>query len=142
MRLTIDRWVALFMLAFSVGYGYLAWVHPLLPFEARMPFKPNTLPLGLAVLGVVFSFATLMFESGDELSDDVKDWRTFDWKRTGALVGLMVAYALLLRPLGYVPSTSLFLIIGGLVLGERNYALLTFVAIAVSVSTCIWCNKF
>ena len=47
----------------------------------------------------------------------------------------MVAYALLLRPLGYVPSTSLFLIVGGLVLGERNYALLAFVAIAVSVST-------
>ena len=135
MRLTIDRWVALFMLAFSVGYGYLAWVHPLLPFEARMPFKPNTLPLGLAVLGVVFSIATLLFESGEELADDVKDWRTFDWTRTAALVGLMVAYALLLRPLGYVPSTSLFLIVGGLVLGERNYALLTFVAIAVSVST-------
>ena len=135
MRLTIDRWVALFMLAFSVGYGYLAWVHPLLPFEARMPFKPNTLPLGLAVLGVVFSLATLMFESGEALADDVKDWRTFDWKRTAALVGLMVAYALLLRPLGYVPSTSLFLIVGGLVLGERNYALLAFVAIAVSVST-------
>lgn len=135
MRLTIDRWVALFMLAFSVGYGYLAWVHPLLPFEARMPFKPNTLPLGLAVLGVVFSLATLMFESGEELADDVKDWRIFDWKRTAALIGLMVAYALLLRPLGYVPATSLFLIIGGLVLGERNYALLTFVAVAVSVST-------
>ena len=33
MRLTIDRWVALFMLAFSVGYGYLAWVHPLVAFR-------------------------------------------------------------------------------------------------------------
>jgi len=135
MTLNIDRIVALAILAFSVGYGYLAWIHPLLPFEQRMPFKPNTLPLGLAVLGIVFSLATLVFESRDDLPEDAQGWRAFDWTRTLALVVLMVAYALLLRPLGYIPSTIAFLVIGGVVLGERKLWLLGLVATIVAIGT-------
>lgn len=135
MTLNVDRIVALAILAFSVGYGYLAWIHPLLPFEQRMPFKPNTLPLGLAVLGIVFSLATLLFESSDELPDEAQGWRQFDWMRMSILVGLMVAYALLLRPLGYIPSTIAFLVIGGMVLGERNKVTLTIVAAIVACGT-------
>lgn len=87
MNLSVDRSIALLLLAFSVGYGYLAWTHPLLPFEARMPFKPNTLPLGLSVLGAVFSLAVLLFESSDTLADDARGWRGFDWIRAVSLVG-------------------------------------------------------
>lgn len=135
MNLSVDRMVALSLLAFSVGYGVLAWNHPLLPFEARMPFKPNTLPLGLAVLGVVFSILTLMFESTGEVSEDGKGWQGFAWKTTGILVAYMVAYALLLRPLGYIPSTSLFLIAGAVLLGERNYKRLVPITIGMALAT-------
>ncbi len=135
MSLNADRLIALLMLAFSVGYGYLAWTHPLLPFEARQPFKPNTLPMGLAVLAAVLSLATLVYESSDDLPEDATGWRSFEWRTAAVLVVLMVAYALLLRPAGYILATTGFLVAGGYLLGERKYAVLATVAIITSVLT-------
>ena len=71
----IDRYIAFGLLAFSVGYGYLAWVHPLLPFEVRMPFKPNTMPIGLAAFGILFSSLLLLLPSTDGIEKDADGWR-------------------------------------------------------------------
>jgi putative tricarboxylic transport membrane protein len=90
----IDRYIALALLAFSIGYGYLAWVHPLLPFEARMPFKPNTMPLGLAVLGILFSSLLLLLPNNDEQPKDAEGWHGFAWKDTALLIGLAIGYAI------------------------------------------------
>ena len=117
----IDRYIALGLLAFSIGYGYLAWVHPLLPFEARMPFKPNTMPLGLAALGILFSTLLLLLPYSDLPEKDAHGWRDFAWKDTARLIGLAVCYALLLRPLGFIPSTTLFIVLSSRVLGEINW---------------------
>ena len=48
---SINRWIALGMLAFSSGYGYLAFTYKILPFEQFLAMKPNTLPIGLALAG-------------------------------------------------------------------------------------------
>ena len=117
----IDRFIALGLLAFSIGYGYLAWVHPLLPFEARMPFKPNTMPLGLAAFGILFSTLLLLLPSSDLPEKDAHGWRDFAWKDTALLIGLAVCYALLLRPLGFIPSTTVFIVLSSRVLGETNW---------------------
>ena len=116
----IDRYIAVALLAFSIGYGYLAWTHPLLPFEARMPFKPNTMPLGLAGLGIVFSSLLLLLPSNDTLEKDAEGWRGFAWKNTALLIGLAIGYALLLRPIGFIASTTLFIVLSSRVLGENN----------------------
>jgi putative tricarboxylic transport membrane protein len=44
------------------------------------------------------------------------------------LLGLMVAYALLLRPLGFLVATFLFLTCGSFILGERRFVLMAVVA--------------
>jgi putative tricarboxylic transport membrane protein len=41
----------------------------------------------------------------------------------------MVLYALLLRPVGFIFSTSLFLIFGSVILGERKWFLMLPIAI-------------
>jgi putative tricarboxylic transport membrane protein len=59
-----------------------------------------------------------------------------DYRRLGdyhlgqalALLGLMVVYALCLRPVGFLLSTSLFLILGSTILGERNWPLMIVIA--------------
>lgn len=132
-----DRLVALLILAFSVGYAVLAVNYQLLPFERHLDFRPNTMPIGLAVLGVIFSLGVIIAPGGDSsgLARDADGWRHFDWPRTAAIVGLMVAYALLLRPLGYVVATSGFLIAGGLLLGERRRLVLAGIALTGAVST-------
>lgn len=117
----IDRYIAVALLAFSIGYGYLAWTHPLLPFEARMPFKPNTMPLGLAGLGIVFSSLLLLLPSNDRLEKDAEGWRGFAWKNTALLIGLAIGYAFLLRPIGFIASTTLFIVLSSRVLGETNF---------------------
>ena len=116
----IDRYIAFGLLAFSVGYGYLAWVHPLLPFEVRMPFKPNTMPLGLAAFGILFSSLLLLLPSSNEIEKDAEGWRGFEWKNTALLIGLAIGYALLLRPIGFIASTTLFIVLSSRVLGETN----------------------
>ncbi|NBX42155.1 MAG: tripartite tricarboxylate transporter TctB family protein, partial [Rhodobacteraceae bacterium] len=52
------------------------------------------------------------------------------------LLALMVAYALLLRPVGFVGATILFLALGGSILGERKFHILIPVA-AIATGT-IW----
>lgn len=117
----IDRYIALALLAFSIGYGYLAWMHPLLPFEVRMPFKPNTLPLGLAGLGILFSSLILLLPKIDEPSKDAEGYRGFAWGQALILIAMMIAYALLLRPVGFIVSTTLFIAAAAWLLGETRH---------------------
>ncbi len=132
----IDRYIALCLLAFSVGYGYLAWMHPLLPFEVRMPFKPNTMPLGLAAIGILLSGLLLFLPSSTELEKDADGWQGFAWGQALILVGMMVVYALTLRPLGFIGSTSLFLVAASRLLGETRW--IRSVSVALISSTLIW----
>jgi putative tricarboxylic transport membrane protein len=131
-----DRIVALLLLAFSIGYGLLAWNYELLPFEEHMPFKPNTMPIGLAIAGIVLSIAVLISPGGDSgLASNADGWRRFDWISTGAIFLLMLLYALTLRPLGYVPSTTLFLVLGAIALGERRFVILIPIAAITAYGT-------
>lgn len=118
----IDRYIALALLVFSIGYGYLAWTHPLLPFEARMPFKPNTLPLGLSGLGILFSSLILLLPKADDVSTDAVGYQHFAWGQAFTLIGMMVAYALLLRPIGFIASTTVFIVASAWLLGETKHA--------------------
>ncbi len=136
MNIRIDRYIALALLAFSIGYGYLAWTHPLLPFETRMPFKPNTMPLGLAALGVLFS-SLLLFLPGEDMPEkDAEGWRGFDWTQAIILIAFMVCYALLLKPAGFIVATTLFLVASAWMLGERQW--IRLVLISGLASALIW----
>lgn len=129
-----DRIVALAMLAFAVFYGVLAWDYSLLPFERAAPFKPNTLPKGLAVAAGVLSFLVLLFP-GDEVGGEGEGWRKMDWRRAVAVFVLALLYAAALRPLGFLSSTTLFLMLGARVLGEHRWKLLLtipFIAALIS----------
>ncbi|MEM7194063.1 MAG: tripartite tricarboxylate transporter TctB family protein [Pseudomonadota bacterium] len=132
-----DRYVALGILAFSIGYGYLAWNFPLLPFERHQAFRPNVMPIGLAAFGIFFSLAVLFRPGGDEtgLSGDAAGWRFFSWRPFCAILALMVIYIVLLRPAGFLLSTTLFLFGGGVVLGERRWILLSFIAFTAAIAS-------
>ena len=58
--LSMNRWIALGMLAFSSVYGDLALTYRILPFEQFLAMKPNTLPIGLALAGMVCSLTLLL----------------------------------------------------------------------------------
>jgi len=114
--LSRDRIGALLMLAFSLGYGALSFRIPLLPFQAEAAFTARTMPQALAVLGIALSLVLALKPGGGGLALSPE----FRWGRVAALCVLMVFYGFTVRPLGFLISTSLFLIGGFVVLGERR----------------------
>jgi len=139
--MALDKWIAVFFLVCSLIYGYAAFTYPLLPFERNMSFLPNTMPIALSVLGVLIS-AIIIFsprkESDESGTAEINLANLKDYK-VGQAIAILVAmtiYALLLRPLGFIPSTILFLVGCGWVLGERKWHIMIGVALIGTVG--IW----
>ena len=60
--MTLERWIALVFVLFSLGYGYLAFFtmdQLLPPFMQRNPIWPSTFPKALAILGVIVGMAVI-----------------------------------------------------------------------------------
>jgi len=143
--LDLNRLVALVLLAFSSGYCYLAFSYHLLPFERFLAVRPNTMPIGLAIAGIICSIAILVQPKASdiEVEDDgtvnrpdaeyLKNPQNFNWSQGIGLLVLATTYALSLRLLGFIFCTSTFLVLGGFLLGERRYTLLVFISITASL---------
>lgn len=138
-----DRWIALGFLVFSIAYGWAAWTYPILPFERFNPVKPNTLPIGLAVAGIVLSLIVLLGRREPEAKPEgeaagltLARLHHYAWGQALGLIVAMVAYALALRPLGFLLATTLFLGGSSVLLGERRFRLLIPVVLIGTVG--IW----
>lgn len=140
--MALDRWIALVLLGVCLLYGYAAWFTMdgnLAPFMKRNPIWPSTFPKVLSILGVL---ATLVVLLGVEKSAPKE--ADIDYRRLGEyhlgqallLLGLMVLYALSLRPLGFLFSTSAFLILGSFILGERKW--LVMLPVAFIATGAVW----
>ena len=143
--MNLERAIAGIFVVVCLVYGYTAFVvmeAGLLPFERNMTFLPNVLPKWLSILGVLVGMVVLIQSSpnADKKTDpDGIDFRNLLQYKLGQailLLVLMVAYALLLRPIGFVTATTLFLFLGAVTLGERRYVVL--VPVAVLAAFLIW----
>ena len=140
--MALDRWIAFVILCVAIAYAYAAFFTMdglLPPFMQRNPIWPSTFPKVLSVLAILTSLVILL---GLEKADDSDKEPDIDYRRLGdyhlfpalALLGLMVIYALMLRPAGFLLSTSGFLIFGAMILGERKlYILIPVAALATGV---------
>ncbi len=140
--MALDKWIAVFFLVFSMAYGYASYTYPLLPFERNMAFLPNTLPTALSVIGIVISliliFSKKTVTEDDASSSDIKISQLKEYKlgQACAILSAMVIYALLLRPLGFIPTTIFFLVGCGWILGERKLHIMITVAAVGTIG--IW----
>ncbi|MBO6775376.1 MAG: tripartite tricarboxylate transporter TctB family protein [Marinibacterium sp.] len=132
--MALDRWIALILLGICLVYGYTAWFTmdgSLAPFMKHNPIWPSTFPKVLSVLGIVACVIILLGLEKSEIKEAEIDYRRLGDYHLGQavlLLALMVAYALCLRPLGFLLSTSLFLILGSAILGERKWPLMILIA--------------
>ena len=143
--MTLDRAIAGIFILICLIYGYTAFVTMeanLLPFELNMVFLPNTMPKWLSILGIIVGLIVVI-QSGPKASAEIDpsdiDYRNLRQYKLGQalfLLGLMVAYALLLRPIGFLAATTGFLTGGSMILGERKYIVL--IPIAVFTAFLIW----
>lgn len=143
--MTLDRAIAGIFILLCLIYGYTAFVTMeanLLPFELNMVFLPNTMPKWLSILGVIVGLVVVI-QSGPKANAEIdageidyRNMRQYKLAQALFLLGLMVAYALLLRPIGFLAATTLFLAGGSMILGERKYIVL--IPVAVFTAFLIW----
>ena len=132
--MALDRWVALVLLGICLVYGYTAWFAmdaTLPPIMRRLAVWPSSFPKVLSVAAIILCLIVLSgVEKGEEKIGDIDYRRLHEYKlgQALALLGLMVAYALLLRPAGFILATGGFLIGGSMILGERRWITMFLVA--------------
>lgn len=142
--MALDRWIAFVILCVALAYAYAAFFtmdQLLPPFMQRNPIWPSTFPKVLSVLAILTSLVILF---GLEKAVAEEKEPEIDYRRLGdyhlwqalALLGLMVAYALLLRPAGFLLSTIGFLTIGAAILGERKFHIL--LPVALTATGVVW----
>ena len=101
----------------------------------------STFPKALAILGIIIAFSIVL---GVEKSSSNKKPGDINYRNLGQykigqaflLLLFMVVYALLLRPIGFLLSTSAFLLFSGILLGERN--LIRIFVVSVFTTGDIW----
>ncbi|MEH6394531.1 tripartite tricarboxylate transporter TctB family protein [Pseudoalteromonas sp.] len=125
---------SLFLALFTL-YAIVAWQIPLLPFEEYETVTSATLPKVYAAFGIIVCLlsigATLLKPTEQTDSDDVLEKSNVI--RTFGLLILMVIYSAALEPIGFLISTSVFLLVGFFVMGERRKAILLLASIPVAV---------
>lgn len=142
--MTLERWLGLIFLFICMLYGYTAFFvmdEFLPPFMKFNPVWPSSFPKVLAVFGIMVSTVVVVAATKEKEASETNDIdyrHLMDYELTKALslLGLMALYAFCLRPVGFIGSTLVFLIMGGYVLGERNLKLLVPIALVATVS--IW----
>jgi putative tricarboxylic transport membrane protein len=126
MTLTKERIGALFFLVLSIGYGYYAGEIRLYPGDELDPMTARTLPYFLAAMGVVFSLILLVSAKQEDHGASIAG---LNWKPVIALMLLTLGYGFSLDWLGFLISTTLFLIAGFRILGEKRIKVLLLVAV-------------
>lgn len=132
--MALDRWVALVLLGICLTYGYTAWFMmdgALPPIMKRLAVWPSSFPKVLSIVGIILSLIVVLgIEKGEVKVGDIDYRRLHEYKlgQALALLGLMVAYAILLRPAGFLLATSGFLIGGSVILGERRWIVMIVVS--------------
>ena len=124
---------AILFVAFA-AYGLEALTIPLFPGQELEPFKPRTMPLALAVAGLLLcGIRVLQLSRGADAEAGMR-LDGLHWMPVLRLCLAMLAYGYLMIPLGFVLATTLFLVAGFLVLGERRRSILLFLPLAFSVA--------
>lgn len=123
------------MLLFSMAYGLMALKIPLSFIAQNEFFTSRTMPYALAVLGLILSLLMLILPTVDpEGKKHLKQvTHGMDWKTAILLVVGMIFYGLVIKWLGFIISSIIFLMFGFYVLGERRLKRMALAAIPLVI---------
>ncbi len=118
-----------FFLLFAI-YGYLGEQIPLDFWAEEDPFTARSFPQLIAIGGAVFSLILAVSSPG---SAPAVSLMTMNWQDFLALVVLMGLYGFAIEPIGFIVTTTLFLVSAYIVLGERRPIPLVLASLPVVV---------
>lgn len=126
---------ALVIMLFSIAYGLMAFKIPLSFMAQNEFFTSRTMPYALAVLGILLALLILVMPTVDPAGKRSfkEETRGMDWKTAVLLVVGMIIYGLVMKWLGFIISSILFLLGGFYVLGERRIKRMLLAAIPLVI---------
>ena len=131
MRVGRDRLTGLLFLALCIAYGVEAQTIQVFWADPNDPLTPKTFPTALAWVGGVIAFLMVISPETPEPSQPWGRLKGFDWVRVVALLGFMVLYGLALQRIGFLLSSTAFLVAGFVLLGERRWWVITAASLPV-----------
>ena len=118
MNISPSKIISLLFFIFSGFYLYTAHQIQVFTFDENAAFNAKTFPIYLGYAGLVLSALYTFLPETKQSSVDLK---VLDYKKTIALIILMILYGLTILRVGYFLSTSIFLLLSYVILGERNW---------------------
>ena len=131
MKISPSKIISLLFFIFSGFYLYTAHQIQVFTFDENAAFNAQTFPIYLGYAGLIFSALYVLLP---ETRPSNVDLTVLDYKKTITLVILMILYGLTILRVGYFLSTSIFLVLSYIVLGERKWLwifLLSFPFVAI-----------
>jgi putative tricarboxylic transport membrane protein len=139
--MTREKAGALFFLLLSMGYGALAFQIPLIFLSQGETFNARSMPYGLAIAGMVLSLLILILPVPEKSQTARQALSGLDWRRAAYLILAMVIYSLAIPWIGFLLSSTFFLIAGFYILGERNIKLILLSSIPLVIVLWLILNK-
>ena len=118
MKITPSKIISLLFFVFSGFYLYTAHQIQVFSFDENAAFNAKTFPIYLGYSGILFSALYIILPETKPSNVNLK---VLEYKKTLILVILMVLYGLTILRAGYFLSTSIFLVLSYIVLGERKW---------------------
>ena len=118
MKISPSKIISLLFFVFSGFYLYTAHQIQVFTFDENAPFNAKTFPIYLGYAGLLFSTLYIILP---ETKPSNVDLTILDYKKTITLIILMILYGLTILRVGYFLSTSIFLVMSYIVLGERKW---------------------
>lgn len=134
MSTAAQRTTAIVLFLLFAAYGIEALTIPLFPGQELEPFKPRTMPLALAAVGMLLAAIRIIQLTRTAGPAAAAGIGHFQWRPAALLAVAMLGYGFLMIPLGFVLATTLFLAAGFAVLGERRRGVLLFLPLAFSLA--------
>ena len=118
MKISPSKIISLLFFIFSGFYLYTAYQIRVFAFDENAAFNARTFPIYLGYAGLIFSALYIILPERKPSNVDVS---ILEYKKTILLVVLMIIYGITILKAGYFLSTSIFLVLSYIVLGERRW---------------------
>ena len=118
MNISPSKIISLLFFIFSGFYLYTAHQIQVFTFDENAAFNAKTFPILLGYAGIFFSGLYIALPEKRPANVNLS---VLDYKRTITLVVLMIIYGVTILKAGYFLSTSIFLVLSYITLGEKRW---------------------
>lgn len=134
---------SIFFLAFSCFYFLNVFNIKKMPGNQFEVMSASTFPFYVGIAGIIISLLILIFSFTDKDGEHITlaYLKTLDFKTTAYFVAAMLFYGFTIRSLGFIISTIIFLIIGFVLLKEKNIKRILLISVGVSVGFYLLLNN-